>query len=214
MSSNRLPGKMLMNIAGRPLLGRVIDRVKGAKEVTKLIVATSIHKEDDAIEDFCINERIDCFRGNLENVYKRFKDIVLKEKVENFIRICGDSPLIDSELIDLAVKFSYKEKYDLITNIFPRTFPKGQSIEIISSIPFIKLEDFKMTLEQKEHVTKYFYDNAEDFNLKNLKSSTNFSDLNFCVDTPNDLKRIETIFLKKDFKQIKWVHFFNNTYEN
>ena len=214
MSSNRLPGKILMNIAGRPLLGRVIDRVKGAKEVTKLIVATSINKEDDAIEDFCINERIDCFRGNLENVYKRFKEIVLKEKVENFIRISGDSPLIDSELIDLAVKFSYKEKYDLITNIFPRTFPKGQSIEIISSIPFIKLEDFKMTLEQKEHVTKYFYDNAEKFNLKNLKSSINLSDLNFCVDTPEDLKRIETIFLKEDFKQIKLAHFFNNTYEN
>ena len=130
-------------------------------------------------------------------MYKRFKKIVLEQKVDSFIRINGDSPLIDPELIDLAVKLYKEETCDLLTNIFPRTFPKGQSVEVISSKPFIKFEEFKMTEEQKEHVTKYFYDNAKNFTLKNFKSTTNFSDLNFCIDTQNDLKKIETIFLKE-----------------
>lgn len=207
MSSNRLPGKMLMNIVGRPLLGRVIDRVKGAKEITKLIVATSIHKEDDAIEDFCINESIDCFRGNLENVYKRFKNLVLKERVENFIRINGDSPLIDPELIDLAVKIFKEKKYDLVTNAFPRTYPKGQSVEIISTKPFIEFEEFKMTKEQEEHVTKYFYENANSYRIKNFKSKINYGNLNLCIDTPNDFKRIEKILLEDNFKLKNWEQF-------
>lgn len=214
MSSHRLPGKMLIDIAGRPLLGRVIDRVKAANQVTKLIVATSIDKEDDDIENFCESEKINCLRGDLKNVYKRFKKIVLEQKVDSFIRINGDSPLIDPELIDLAVKLYKEETCDLLTNIFPRTFPKGQSVEVISSKPFIKFEEFKMTEEQKEHVTKYFYDNAKNFTLKNFKSTTNFSDLNFCIDTQNDLKKIETIFLKEDFDQKNWSHFYKNTYEN
>ena len=101
MSSTRLPGKMLMDINGRPLLGRVIDSVKAAKEVTKLIVATSINKEDDAIEDFCKKEKINYYRGDLNNVYRRFKEIVIKEKADYFIRINGDSPLMDPEIINL-----------------------------------------------------------------------------------------------------------------
>ena len=140
MSSTRLPGKMLMDINGRPLLGRVIDRVKASKVVTKLIVATSISREDDEIEQFCLNEKIKYYRGDLNNVYKRFKEIVTLEKADSFIRINGDSPLIDPEIIDLAVNNYNNEDCDLLTNIFPRTFPRGQSVEVISSQPFTQIE--------------------------------------------------------------------------
>ena len=204
MSSTRLPGKMLMDINGRPLLGRVIDRVKASKVVTKLIVATSISREDDEIEQFCLNEKIKYYRGDLNNVYKRFKEIVTLEKADSFIRINGDSPLIDPEIIDLAVNNYNNEDCDLLTNIFPRTFPRGQSVEVISSQPFTQIEETKLTLDQKEHVTKYFYDNANDFSIKNFESSEKYQNINLCVDTLSDLNRIRKIFLKTDSDQITW----------
>lgn len=204
MSSTRLPGKMLMDINGRPLLGRVIDRVKAAKEVTKLIVATSINKEDDAIEGFCKKEKINYYRGDLNNVYRRFKEIVVKEKAVHFIRINGDSPLMDPEIINFAVRRYKEENCDLLTNIFPRTYPKGQSVEVISSKIFIKFEETKLTADQKEHVTKYFYDNAKIFLIKNFVSRVNYSHVNLCVDTLNDLKRIRGIFSRTDSNQKNW----------
>ena len=204
MSSTRLPGKMLMDINGRPLLGRVIDRVKAAKEVTKLIVATSINKEDNAIEGFCKKEKINYYRGDLNNVYRRFKEIVVKEKAVHFIRINGDSPLMDPEIINLAVCRYKEENCDLLTNIFPRTYPKGQSVEVISAKIFIKFEQTKLTADQKEHVTKYFYDNAKIFLIKNFVSRVNYSHVNLCVDTLNDLKRIRGIFSRTDSNQKNW----------
>ena len=204
MSSTRLPGKMLMDINGRPLLGRVIDRVKAAKEVSKLIVATSISREDDEIEQFCFNEKIKYYRGDLKNVYKRFKEIVTLEKADSFVRISGDSPLIDPEVIDLAINNYNNEDCDLLTNIFPRTFPKGQSVEVISSKAFTQIDETKLTLDQKEHVTKYFYDNVDDFSIKNFESSEEYQNINLCVDTLTDLHRIRKIFLKIDSDLISW----------
>ena len=93
MSSTRLPGKMLMDINGRPLLGRVIDRVKASKVVTKLIVATSISKKDDEIEQFCLNEKVKYYRGDLNNVYKRFKEIVTLEKADSLLELMEIAPL-------------------------------------------------------------------------------------------------------------------------
>ena len=198
-----------MDINGRPLLGRVVDSVKAAKEVTKLIVATSINKEDDAIEGFCKREKINYYRGDLNNVYRRFKEIVVKEKADHFIRINGDSPLMDPELINLAACRYKEENCDLLTNIFPRTYPKGQSVEVISSQIFVKFEENKLSDEQKEHVTKYFYDNTKIFSIKNFKSILNYSHINLFVDTLNDLNRIRGIFSRTDSNQKNWEEIFN-----
>lgn len=193
MSSNRLPGKMLMDLNGRTLLGRVLDRVRYAKKISKIIVATSIEKEDDAIEQFCIQEKIFYYRGELNNVYRRFRDLTIRENTESFVRINGDSPLIDPAIIDFAVDLYYKSNHDIITNVFPRSFPKGQSVEVIKSRSFIEIQNFNMNLSQKEHVTKFFYDNHEKYLIKNFSSKINFSELNYCVDSLSDLNKIKAI---------------------
>jgi len=204
MSSGRLPDKMLMKIKGKPLLERVLERVRSANLVTKVIVATSINKEDDQIANFCNKKKIKCFRGDLKNVAQRFLDAISNEKADSFVRISGDSPLIPSELINGAIKFFQNNDYDLVTNIHPRTFPKGFSVEVIKTEAFKKMNNEDLTKEQKEHVTKSFYENAKKFKIQNLNSSSDYSHLNFSVDTKSDLEKIRSIFEKIDPNKVSW----------
>ena len=207
MSSNRLPGKMLMQLDGKTLLGRVIDRVKGAKKILKIIVATSTEKDDDPIEKFCFGEKIICYRGELTNVYKRFFKLIIQENARCFLRINGDSPLIDPNLIDILIS-NHNSNYDITTNIFPRSFPKGQSIEIVNSKSFLKLEKRKMTADQLEHVTKYFYDNSNLFKIKNIQADKDYSKVNHCIDTKNDFNRLHEIIKHSDYK-VTWQELTN-----
>jgi len=204
MSSGRLPDKMLMKIKGKPLLERVLERVRSANLVTKVIVATSINKEDDQIANFCNKKKIKCFRGDLKNVAQRFLDAISNEKADSFVRISGDSPLIPSELINGAIKFFQNNDCDLVTNIHPRTFPKGFSVEVIKTEAFKKMNNEDLTKDQKEHVTKSFYENAKKFKIQNLNSSSDYSHLNFSVDTKSDLEKIRSIFEKIDPNKVSW----------
>ena len=211
MSSNRLPGKMLMELNGRALLGRVIDRVKSSKKISKIVVATSIEKDDNAIEEFCRKEKIFCYRGELKNVYKRFYKLIIQEGASHFVRVNGDSPLIDPNLIDSFVS-NHKTNCDVTTNIFPRSFPKGQSIEIINSKSFLDLEKHQMSTDQLEHVTKYFYDNSNQFLIKNFKSDKDYSKLNYCIDTKQDFKRLNAI-TKISNDKITWQELAEKYYQ-
>ena len=102
-SSKRLPGKALKLIYNREMLGRVLDRIRLSKSISKIIVATSQDAEDDKIISFCEREHVNTFRGNLDDVLSRFFHIFKNENVNGLVRINGDSPLIDPDLIDLAV---------------------------------------------------------------------------------------------------------------
>ncbi len=193
MSSQRLPGKMMMDIGGRVLIGRVIDRVRLSKKVSKIIVATSDHPSDDPIEQFCEVENIICYRGSLNNVAKRFMEIVLAENALSFVRINGDSPLIDPELIDCAISYFELGDNDLVTNVGVRTFPKGQSVEVILTNVFVSLYNELTTNEQREHVTKAFYERPENFRIMNFTSGGNFNSINMCIDTSEDKRNIEVV---------------------
>ena len=100
MSSERLPGKTLMTLNGCPLLKYVIDNIKKSKKIKKIVVATSSLKNDDKIIDYCKKNKIEYFRGNLKNVANRFYNILKNRKYDSFVRISGDSPLIDYKLLD------------------------------------------------------------------------------------------------------------------
>ena len=133
-SSKRLRNKVLIKIY-KSLIQHVYDRVKSSKKLNEIIVATSTDKSDDRLVNHLRTLGIPYYRGDLQNVAKRFLDLAIKKKAKYFLRISGDSPLINFKIIDRAINIHKKTKmkYDLITNIFPRTFPKGQSIEIIKT---------------------------------------------------------------------------------
>mgnify|MGYP001167608485 CR=1 FL=1 len=204
ISSIRLPGKMLMDLNGETLLGRVINSVRSAKKVNKLVVATSINKEDDVISDYCKRLKIKCYRGNLKNVFERFLHVIANEKADSFIRISGDSPIIPGVIIDKAITHFENNYCDLVTNIFPRTFPKGFSVEAIRSETFKKVNYKKLTDDQLEHITKIFYDKPHEFKIQNFTSKTDYSHLNFSVDTLKDLSKIKDLLCKNGSELIYW----------
>ena len=119
-------------------------------------------------------------------------------KADAFVRINGDSPLIDPAIIDQSVNIFQNGKYDLVTNVFPRSFPVGQSVEIIKFITFEKVYQRMSQPEEFEHVTKYFYNHPDDYRIYNLTNETDLSHYRLVVDTPEDLYRIRKIIDKMD----------------
>lgn len=189
-NSRRFPKKILHLIKGRPLIQHVIERVKKSKSVKDIIVATSKNKSDDNLISFLKKKKINYFRGSLHNVASRFLQIAKIKNKKYFIRVSGDSPLISPKIINQAIKLHKKNlKYDLITNIFPRSFPHGQSVEIIKT-SILKNNIKKMNKSELEHVTQFFYINNPKFLIKNFMSTRKNEAIKLAVDTRADLKNI------------------------
>ena len=148
-SSKRLPGKVLKKISGLSILERVFNQVKKSKKIKRIIIATSNHKTDKKIIKFCKIKNINCFVGPLNDVFKRFYLIAKNQNYKSFVRVSADSPFVDPKLIDRAVTIYNKKNYDIVTNIFPRTFPKGFSVEVIRSKIILNSVPFTVTFVLK-----------------------------------------------------------------
>ena len=158
-SSNRLKNKILLKVKNKPLIWHVVNSVQKSKNVKKIIVATSKDKSDDYLVKYMKKNRMNYYRGSLNNVAERLCTVAEKNKSKFFLRISGDSPLLDKRIIDQSIKLFKKLKFnefDLITNIFPRTFPSGQSVEIIKTSSLRKILKSKLSILNQEHVTRYF----------------------------------------------------------
>ena len=199
-SSKRFPRKILHEIQGKPLILHVIEKLKKSNFKNEIVVSTSIKKSDNELVALLKKNKIKFYRGNLKNVAERLLKTALKQKKNYFVRVSGDSPVIDTNILDRMIRIhnrkSYKN-YDIITNVFPKTFPKGMSFEIIKRQIIINNLKF-MSDSDKEHVTQYFYNNSSLFRIKNL---FNFNEkkykVDLTVDKKIDLKKIE-VYLKKN----------------
>ena len=198
-NSKRFKNKVLYPIYGIPLIQHVINRINKSKKITKLVVSSSLKKSDDNLVAYLKKNKIKFFRGNLENVAMRLYNTARKNQANFFVRISGDSPMIDPNIINSAITISKKgKKFDIITNVFPRTFPKGQSVEVIkTSIIKKHLKNFSKL--DKEHVTKYFYDNPNKFQIKNFTFNGKSKIIKLSVDSKKDLKSILKKFNSKKF---------------
>lgn len=198
MSSARFPGKVLAPFRGRPLLHHVIARARVALASAPVFVLTSIDPSDDPLAAYVDSLRsemgVTVFRGDLDDVHSRFAGCLERYPARSFVRICADSPLQNENLLKLAVDTFGKARPDLLTTTFPRTFPKGQNIEVVSSQVFLKTVGLALDPGQREHVTSYFYQHADQFRILPLKcESGDFSGINLCVDTLADLLRLEAL---------------------
>ena len=202
-SSQRLKKKAFLKLNQKSLIENVIQRLLLSKKISKIFIATSSNYSDNKFKDFINNKKIFLFRGPLRNVFLRYLKLIKKYNIIYFLRISGDSPLIDYRIIDKAYSIFKKKKYQIVTNTLQRSYPKGQSVEIISAN--IMLENYhKINLNSsyKEHITKYFYDNHKLFKIHNFKYKQDFSKINLSIDTIKDYKKIKKIIpnLNKNFK--------------
>ena len=202
-NSKRFRNKILKKIYGLPIIMHVVNKVKKAKLVKDLIVATSKNKTDDTLIKTLKSFKIKYFRGELDNVALRFLNLAKKKKCKYFARVSGDSPLLDYQVIDKAIKIHKKNKsFDLISNVFPRTFPKGQSIEIIK-VKSLENNIHRMSSNELEHVTRYFYKNKNNFKIKNFKNNSKKKFIKLSIDTAGDFNKIKNRIRRNNFVNFK-----------
>jgi spore coat polysaccharide biosynthesis protein SpsF len=162
MGSTRLPGKVMMEAAGKPLLGHLLDRLSYCRNLEKIIVATTTEQQDDVIADFCDSLRIAVYRGSEYDVLDRYYQAAKTYGVDCIVRVTSDCPLIDPELIDEKLLL-FKDKlddYDLITNRHPLTYVDGLDFDLI---PFRGLDTAWRTAReshQREHVVPFFWESG------------------------------------------------------
>ena len=194
-NSSRLPGKVLKKIKGKSILIWLIDNLLKSKIVLPIVVLTSNRKTDDPIVSYCKKKNIKYFRGDLYDVSSRFLKASIHYNQTHFIRLSADSPLFDPCILKQALSIANKNpNYDLITNVQKRTFPKGQSVEIIKFKALERLIKGGLSPYEKEHVTAGFYNREKEYLIYNFISNNNYKDIQLSVDTEEDFLVIESIF--------------------
>jgi spore coat polysaccharide biosynthesis protein SpsF len=194
MTSSRFPGKVLAPLRGRPVINHVINRLSKAVSPDSIVVATSTDVSDDPLVAYLANLGTRVFRGPLENVFRRFQLCLEAYPCSWFVRICADSPLLDSKLISMMLPHA-DAKSDLITNVQMRTFPRGQSVELINAQTFAGIEAGRLSAAEREHATQVFYADPVRYRIINLVSGDpSLARQNFVVDTIEDLHRLEQVF--------------------
>jgi spore coat polysaccharide biosynthesis protein SpsF (cytidylyltransferase family) len=205
MTSKRYPGKMLAPFLGKPVLAHVVEKIQKSKINPKIVLATSKNTTDDPLVLYAKNLGIDVVRGSQNDIFERYILTLKKFKCDAFFRVCGDSPLLFPLLFDKAASIYKNSKYDLITNVFPRTFPIGMSVELINTRTFIKMDKKIKSKNDREHISQYFYRNGKKFKIYNIECGRSSDrNLKLALDVPNDLKKLEEWDLKrnKNYKDI------------
>jgi spore coat polysaccharide biosynthesis protein SpsF len=197
MGSARLPGKVLRPIAGKPIVEYLLERLERAGRLDRIIVATSVEPADDGIAELCSARGTPCHRGDEADVAGRFVDAAAAHGLDAVVRVSADSPLLDQALVDRAVVL-YDDGVDLVTNVAPRTFPPGESVEVVR-VEALRRARAEMTeQEDLEHVTRYLYARPERFRIRNFAAARAYPPLHLAVDTVEDLARVEAIVARME----------------
>lgn len=198
MSSQRLAGKVLRQTAGKPLIQYLLERLKCCRRLEAVIVATSTHESDAPIADFCRHYGITCFRGSLLDVAGRFNAVLNEYSFEAFARVNGDSPLLDPALVDRGVDCLLNSEAEIVTNVLPRTYPRGQSVEVLRTQTFRRGYEQMHQADDLEHVTSFFYRNQQGFRIHNFESTQRYGRIQLAVDTEHDLRVFAAIVARMD----------------
>lgn len=197
ITSTRLPGKVLMEIKGKPILQIMVERVKESKFINDIIIATTINKTDDAIVDLAKKIKVGCYRGSEENVLQRVLAAHKEFNSDIIVELTGDCPLIDPLLIDECIEFylSNKDRYDYVSNCVERSYPDGMDTQVF---PMKVLEEVAQKTDNpldKEHVSRYIYASGE-YRIYTIKAQGDlfWPDLGITLDTREDFELIKSIF--------------------
>lgn len=200
LSSARFPGKVLAPLNGAPIIAQVISRVGQVVERNRIVVATSDKQSDDPLACYVEQLGICVYRGSLNDVFRRFQSCLEAYPCDWFFRVCADSPLLDSGILQRMLDYVEDPAIDLVTNVWPRTYPKGQSAEMIRSSRFAQIDPELLSAEEREHITKFYYNHGHEFRILNLESENSaLAQQSFAVDTFEDLERLERVLRGGNF---------------
>jgi len=217
MSSSRLPGKILADIAGQPMLGRVFGRTSRSATLTETVFATTTDSTDDLVAEYCDFSGIPFTRGSQFDVLDRYYQAAKQTKADVVVRITADCPVIDPALIDDVVNTLLEHEYDFVCNRLPppwhRTYPIGLDVEACTFKVLEKAWKAAKEPQHREHAMPYFYEGVElsavsrqrsegvsprGFRIALLNHTTDFGDYRWTVDTPEDLEFIREVYARFD----------------
>ncbi|MFC1920729.1 cytidylyltransferase domain-containing protein [Chloroflexota bacterium] len=196
MGSTRLPGKVLMDLCGKPVLEHIIDRIKYSRSIDKIIVATTDSEKDKAIITLSRKCGVETFAGSEMDVLDRYYRAASEYEVDTIVRITADDPLKDPEVIDKVINsyFQNNGQIDYASNTIKPTYPLGLDTEVFSLKGLERA--WKESDEQydREHVTPYIWRNPQIFRLHNVTNDEDLSNLRWTLDTDDDLEFMKQIY--------------------
>jgi spore coat polysaccharide biosynthesis protein SpsF len=194
MASTRLPGKILADIAGQPLLYHVLKRAQQARTLDLVTVATTDRSSDEPTELCCLNLGVPCFRGNEVDVLDRYYRAAEKFAAEAVVRLTADCPLLDPQVVDKGVVFFQSGSYDYVCNDQPPTYPDGLDVEVFRHDALARAWREARLPSEREHVTPYIWKQPELFHLGRFDNDTDYSNLRWTVDEPADLDFVRRVY--------------------
>ncbi|WP_372786381.1 cytidylyltransferase domain-containing protein [Phenylobacterium sp.] len=196
MSSSRLPGKVMASVLGEPMIGRQVERLRRAKRIDKLVVATSTDPSDDALAAYCENLDLWVFRGPLDDVLERFRTTLRAyPEARAVVRLTADCPLADPELIDRVIDHHHAAGADYTSNTLgTRTYPHGLDTEVIRPSALVAAAEQARDPYEREHVTPYVYRRPELFRLAGVARHESLAMLRWTVDLPEDLAFVRDVY--------------------
>lgn len=186
MNSTRLPGKVLMKIAGKPVISYVVNRVAKSKKINEVWLATTDAAADDVLVRWAKINNVKYFRGSEANVLDRYYQTALLAQADTVVRITGDCPLIDPIIIDKVLSAHLAGDYDYTSNIHPPTYPDGLDIEVFSEQALSRAWKEASLPSEREHVTPYIWKNLQIFKIHNVEHDDNLSMYRWTLDTKED----------------------------
>lgn len=196
MTSTRLPGKVLLPILGKPMLELMIERVRRAKHLDQVVVATTVNAADDAIVALAQRLGVGWYRGSEDDVLDRVLRAAQSVNADVIVELTGDCPLIDPQVIDHHVEVYAANDFDYVANVLKRTFPRGLDTQVFSTATLAQVAALTNDPHDREHVSLYIYEHPERFKLHNIESGLpeRYWDLRWTVDTLQDFALIEKIY--------------------
>ena len=210
--ATRLPGKVLLKVLDKTILEYVIERVKRAETIEKVIVATTTKKDDSKVAGLAEGLGVGLFRGSEDDVLDRFYHAAKACNMKHIVRITADCPLIDPEVIDMVVNRYFDSEADYCANAVARTFPDGEDVEVFSFSALKDAWESARLPSEREHVTPYLRNNPNRFKLVDLIQDRDLSEKRWSLDRQEDFLFIKTVLeelypLNPDFRMEDVLHF-------
>jgi len=196
MTSSRLPGKVLMDAAGKPMLAHMIERLQRVPSLDAVIVATTVNATDDPVVELAERLGVGYFRGSEDDVLARVLDAARAHDVDVIVETTGDCPLIDPALVEICIQGYLDAGVDYISNVLERTYPRGMDTQVFATDILADVAARTDDADDHEHVSLYIYNHPEIYSLKNMAGPPELTDpgLGLTLDTPEDFELLRRIF--------------------
>ncbi len=194
VSSSRLPGKVLKPILGKPMLLHQLERLQRAREIDRLVVVTSREDSDTPLVELLEDRGIDYYRGSLDDVLDRYFQAARYYGAEHIVRLTGDCPLVDPDVVNQDIRVHKKEHNDYTSNTLLPTFPDGLDVEVLRYETLQRVWENASLASEREHVSSFVINNPEKFLLGSVTKENDLSQLRWTVDEKVDFDLVTAIY--------------------